>query len=124
MSGILPDSLPAGDPTALERLRGWGGEELVRKILAVFREQVPRRLQMAREGVRTGSAEPARSVAHALKSSSGQLGAMRMQALCQHIEEVAGTGLVEPIPPLLDTLDDEFTRYLGWLTEVHPGSAE
>ncbi|MGH7623533.1 MAG: Hpt domain-containing protein, partial [Gemmatimonadaceae bacterium] len=58
-----------------------------------------------------------RAMAHALKSSAGQMGAPRLQSLCEQIEN--------PEQPLdlaraLSELEQEFSRYCHWLTTAFP----
>ena len=103
------------DETALDRLRRFGGDKLVRSMSAVFLEHVPARLDAARGGLEARDPEPVRDALHALKSSAAQLGAQRMSALCAEGEAIARGGSLERIPELLDTLDAELAATREWL---------
>jgi HPt (histidine-containing phosphotransfer) domain-containing protein len=106
---------PAGDPAALARLRGWGGEALVRALGKTFVREAGRRIEAARAGAAAGDAEALRGAAHALRSSSGQLGAVSMQALCVRLEAEAARGEVGESRRLVGALEREFARYREWL---------
>lgn len=117
VAGPAPRKAPAaaGDRTALERIRGWGGDPLVRKLGRLFEAEAGRRIAAAREGARCGDAAELRRAAHALRSSSGQLGARGMQAVCEQIEVRAARGEVENAGALVGTLENELGRYREWL---------
>jgi len=53
-----------------------------------------------------------RSVAHMLKSSAGQMGALGMQKLCERLE---GPEHPASLSLLLADLDHELVRYVAWL---------
>lgn len=116
-----PHGAPEGaaapcDPRALARLRKWGGEKLVREMVQIFLAQVPERVTAARQGIGASDPVEIERAAHALKSSCGQLGAVRMQVLCATIESLAARGNLSPIPEMLDALENEFGRYLHWVS--------
>jgi HPt (histidine-containing phosphotransfer) domain-containing protein len=85
-------------------------------MVQLFLEQAPLRLAAARHGLEGGDARAVRDAVHALKSSSGQLGAPRMQALCARIEALASAGEIDTLPPLLEGLDEAFAHYRAWLS--------
>lgn len=105
------------DARAFDRLRRWGGEKLVREMVQLFVAQVPDRLAAARQGAREGDLSSVERAAHALRSSSAQLGAVRMQVLCALVEHSASQGDHESIPRSLGELEREFARYLECLPE-------
>lgn len=103
------------DPEAFARLRRWGGERLVRDMVALFLTQVPERLAAVRQALRQGDISEAERAAHALRSSSAQLGAVRMEVLCAQAERCAAQGDVGAIPASIDQLEREFVRFVEWL---------
>ncbi|HEX2093097.1 MAG TPA: Hpt domain-containing protein [Longimicrobiaceae bacterium] len=111
-----------GDPEAFVRLRKWGGERLVREMVRVFVAQVPERVAAVRQGLRRSEPAAVEGAAHALKSSSAQLGAPGMRALCAEIESLAARGDLSPVPALAEELEGEFSRYLEWLPTVVKGA--
>jgi HPt (histidine-containing phosphotransfer) domain-containing protein len=102
---------PVCDPEALDRLRKWGGEELVQELVALFRTEAAERVSALRAGLRSGAAPEVERAAHALRSSSGQVGAARMQALCVELESRAAGGDLTGVPELLSSLESELARY-------------
>jgi HPt (histidine-containing phosphotransfer) domain-containing protein len=80
------------DPAALERLRGWGGPPLVAKMIELFRELGPQRLQEVEVGLAAEDLNRVASVAHSFKSSAGNLGADHLRLLCAALEAAAEEG--------------------------------
>src|SRR5256885_15267287 len=94
---LTPDSDATTDHDALERLRRLGGAKLRREMIALFLAAVPERLQAARDGIRQGDAAVTERALHSLKSSSGQLGAIKMQQLSERGEQLARTGSLKDV---------------------------
>lgn len=112
---------PAGDPAALERLTRWGGDALRTQIVEMFLARAPDQIAAALDAARRGDAEGVRKVAHTLKSSAGQLGAVSMQRLCQDAERRAESGEAESLTTLLRALEAELGRYRAWLYDPAGG---
>jgi CheY-like chemotaxis protein/HPt (histidine-containing phosphotransfer) domain-containing protein len=89
--GLLrPAEVPPLDPARLESLRRLGemtGQPLAREIVDNFLSETPRRLERMREALARGDAEELAFVAHSLKGSSGQIGALRVAALSGELEQ-------------------------------------
>lgn len=105
------DSLPVSDDEALDRLRRWGGDKLVEQMVEIFLTQSPVRVTDARTAFENGSARELERAVHALRSSSAQLGAARIQALCEVIEPRAAGGDLAGLGELIASLEDEMKRY-------------
>jgi HPt (histidine-containing phosphotransfer) domain-containing protein len=101
---------PDLDDTALARLRRVGGEQLVRQMVALFLESTPQRLVVARTGEQQGDREAVTRAMHALKSSAGNVGALRLQDLASHLEHTGKDLTREAILGLLEELEATFTR--------------
>jgi HPt (histidine-containing phosphotransfer) domain-containing protein len=80
------------DDAALERLRGFGGEKLLGGMIELFVKNAPMKAADAREALECGDAAALRAALHALKSSSGQLGAVTVHQACVAGEELASRG--------------------------------
>ena len=117
----MTDEAPAGDPAALERLHRWGGDALQRQLVDMFLARVPEQLALARDAAARADAPGVKQVAHALKSSAGQLGAVSMQRLCQEAERRAGAGEGSSLVPLVHALEAELGRYRAWLYDPSGG---
>ncbi len=115
------DNEPPIDPAALERIHKIGGAKLVGKIIALFLENAPQRLEAARQGERSGDLAAVEQAVHSLKSSAGNVGATRLQELAATIEELAEKGEADPLPGLLVELEDALSGAVRCLAEHQKG---
>jgi len=106
----VPDSI--GDLDALKRLERFGGLKLRVELTTLFLEEAPSRVATARAAVAAGDVDAIRAMAHMLKSSAGQMGAVRVQFLCERLEAEA---LPSDLAGALSEIDDEIARYSEWL---------
>jgi HPt (histidine-containing phosphotransfer) domain-containing protein len=111
----MPPDIPDLDPSALRRLRRFGGEKLLAEMIALFADHAPARLVAARNAFSRGDSIGIKSALHALKSSAGQLGAARMHALCSTGERLARDGQLTRLEVLLNDLASELPRVQQWL---------
>jgi HPt (histidine-containing phosphotransfer) domain-containing protein len=86
---------PTGDAlaerrAALDRLRRFGGERLVRSMGAVFLAAMPERLDAARGALADGDFAGVAGAAHGLRASCAQFGAGDAARLGAALEEAAG----------------------------------
>lgn len=77
------------DGVALERLLSLGGEPFLRQMIDIVLPQVEARLEAARDGLAAGDLAAVRLAAHSLRSTAGNVGATRMMAAAQHLEDLA-----------------------------------
>jgi HPt (histidine-containing phosphotransfer) domain-containing protein len=106
----LPEN--TGDMDALKRLERFGGLKLRAELTTLFLQEAPERLSRARAAVAAGDAEAVRAMAHMLKSSAGQMGALRVQYLCERLEDPE---LPADLAGALSVIDEELARYSTWL---------
>jgi HPt (histidine-containing phosphotransfer) domain-containing protein len=109
------DAEPANDIASLERLRRFGGNTLLGKMVDIYLETAPQRVAAARAGLAVGDAEEVERALHSLKSSSAQLGAFPMQRLCERGEREARAGSLANAPAVLAAIDAELPGVLAWL---------
>src|SRR5437773_12402234 len=88
---MLADT-PILDDSAIARLRGFGGEKLLRGMIELFVKNAPMKAAEAREALDCGDAAALRAALHGLKSSAGQLGAATVHQACVSGEELASRG--------------------------------
>ena len=112
---------PATDFAALERLRRFGGGKLLREMIDLFLAAAPERIAAARLAMESHDTQGAELALHSLKSSSAQLGAMRMQRLSEHGERLAHNGTLVGVDRVVQDLDEEFARVQVWLITVRDG---
>ena len=106
------------DSAALDRLRRFGGGKLLRDMIALFLVAAPERLASARSALAADNVGGTELALHSLKSSSAQLGAMRMHHLCDQGEQRARDGSLVGVPALIDELEQEFARVREWLASA------
>ena len=104
------------DATALDRLQRIGGAGLARQMIALFLEQGAARIEAAAAGCGDGDAEGVERAAHALKSSAGNVGAVRLQQAAEDAERAAESGDVEALNALVDALSTEYSAAAAALT--------
>lgn len=107
--------LPSTDPAALERLQRFGGGKLLREMISLFMDAAPERISAARAGLNADDAHATEMALHSLKSSSAQLGALRMQRLSEQGEQIARTGSLEGVAALVSNLEAEYPAVQAWL---------
>jgi len=103
---------------ALALLYRVGGDKLVGEIIDVFSVSAPTHIATARAGAESGDSDAIRRALHALKSSAGQLGALRMQQRCEEGEALAFTGPSAELSQLVFGLDAEYSIAREHLSEV------
>jgi signal transduction histidine kinase/DNA-binding response OmpR family regulator/HPt (histidine-containing phosphotransfer) domain-containing protein len=87
-----PDAATSFDPEALQALRALqkpGRPDLVTRIIDLFVLDAPRLLGAMRDAIGASDAEGLRHAAHTLKSTSANVGALRLAASCGEIEQFA-----------------------------------
>ena len=105
------------DDKPLAMLRRVGREALAAKMIELFLASAPERASAIEAEHAGGDLATAGRAAHSLKPSAGQLGAMRLQEVCQQIEDAARAGDAPAVGLLLRDLHDELARAVQWLRE-------
>ncbi|MBL8398399.1 MAG: response regulator [Candidatus Accumulibacter sp.] len=108
------------NPRALEtirRLPGANGAALVGKVIAAFLDDTPNRLAQIRTAVDSGDADALRKAAHGMKSSSANVGAEVLAALCKELESIGRADTVAGAAELLSRADTELEKVIAALCE-------
>jgi HPt (histidine-containing phosphotransfer) domain-containing protein len=113
------DILPTTDDAALERLKRFGGVKLLGEMISLFLSTAPVRIDAARTAVEARDANEAEMAMHSLKSSSAQLGALRMQRLCEQGEADSRRGDIDAVAQLVHDLEAEFPNVRRWLESAN-----
>jgi HPt (histidine-containing phosphotransfer) domain-containing protein len=79
---------PLDERQLAELAEGMGGEDVLREILGLYREGLPRQLDRLRAAVKRGDAEEVRLAAHALRSGAAVLGACLLADTCAALERL------------------------------------
>ncbi len=109
------------DPAVLESLGDLdddGEESIVAELAGMFLENAFSRIETLQEAVEKGDANSVRETAHALKGSSGNMGAHKMHDLCTKLQEAGESGDLTETPAILEQLEAEFGRARPELTAL------
>ncbi len=118
------------DPTPLDAIRALeqpGTESLLETIINMFLDQSVELAGQIRSAVESGSPDGIREAAHSLKSSSANVGAMQVSALCYDLEVAGRDGSLDNVAALSDRLDvalREANSALGAIANTVPANAE
>jgi signal transduction histidine kinase/CheY-like chemotaxis protein len=103
------------DRQALGRIRALhrpGGPNLLAKVLGLYSSSSLALTDAIRTAAQSNDAESIRQAAHALKSSSANVGAMAFADLCKEVEVAAAQGKVDQARVLVDGLLAEHKKVL------------
>jgi HPt (histidine-containing phosphotransfer) domain-containing protein len=100
--------MSAVDTSVLAQLEALGGREFVDEMLATALEGIAGRIAEIHAAAEVGDVEGVARSAHALKSTAGAVGAIRLLASATAIEADAAAGWVDPGSPRISGLNDEF----------------
>lgn len=100
------------DWSVIEALREFSSPEmdLVRELVASFEVNVTQQLPELEQAVRQDDAVTAKFIAHRMRGMCGNIGARRMEFLCERIEQLAKGGVTSGAVELVDDLWAEFAR--------------
>ncbi len=102
---------------ALVRLHQLGGESLLRQMINLFLDNVPQRIENIRVGIRENNLQAVGRAAHSLKSTAGNVGAIKLQALAQEIERCAECQDNCRVATMLDILQAAFAQTAVYLKQ-------
>ncbi len=110
---------PTIDPLVFDGLRVLSDEDdpgFLSRIIGHFLADTPTRLTTLGAACRKGRAEDVQRIAHSLKGSASNLGALGLARMCDQVVLAARDGL-ETVPALLAELELEFQRVRGELEQ-------
>lgn len=85
---------------------------LVARVIRAFLDSTGQYAASLREATASGDAEGLSQAAHALKSSSAQVGALELSALCKKLEMAGRTNAIADACELVAPFDREFDAVL------------
>ncbi|MBI1865576.1 MAG: response regulator, partial [Nitrospirae bacterium] len=112
------------DPKAIEAIRalerggGPGSRGLLGRLLELYAESAPELLNRFRDAVGRGDGAEARTAVHTLKSSSANMGAMKLSALCGELESRVRSGFRGDEAERLAEIEAEYGRVERTLTAL------
>jgi HPt (histidine-containing phosphotransfer) domain-containing protein len=81
-------------------------------LVKTFRQDVPSRIDALRAAVSAGDVRDLANAAHAMKSSSGSVGAKRMLAMASSLEADARAGRMDGAEAAIEQIAAEFRRVI------------
>lgn len=108
-------SEPSDYAAQLQRLRKLGGEAFVQKMLVLFLQTAPPRVEAVRRAVEAGDWPGVEHAAHSLKSSAGNIGAERVRELADQMEQRADAGKTDGLAALAAELSEALDQAVGCL---------
>lgn len=107
--------LPDDAKPALDVLRSVGGDELLRAMLATFLQFADAQLAKLEASARAGQLEEAAGIAHSVKSSARQLGAMALGDACAAVELAGKGGDAAGVLTGVAAVSREYAIARGWM---------
>lgn len=101
---------PALNPAAIERLLKLGGEKFTREMIEIFGSYGEKKLAEARQARQAENLAALAAAAHPLKSSAGNVGALRVQELAAQVELSAHEQKGDLAGAQLDELERAFAE--------------
>lgn len=129
-SDAAANATAAGKQPTLDRsrldqlfaLQAATGKDFVGELIRLFHDDTPKRLATLREALAAGDRELVERMAHSLKGSSGNIGALALQARAYELEQRAADGLLEGGEELLTEIEAELSRVCEALAEARKDS--
>lgn len=105
-----------GELAALARLIQLGGQQFASDLAAIYLDDMPLRITTAQTALRAGNAATLAKAVHSMKSSSAQLGATDLAALCESVEDAAERGDIATAGTHFTALEAAYAAFAGWLS--------
>ena len=115
--------IPEDAKPALEMLRGVGGDEMLAMMMQTFLQFAEERLGKLVEESRDGDLDEVGGIAHSLKSSARQLGALAMGEACATTEAAAKGGEHAASASGVAAILHEYATAKPWLEAIATGSS-
>lgn len=103
------------DPAAIERLLKLGGPKFTLEMIDLFGSYGGKKVAEARSAQQSGNLAALADAAHPLKSSAGNVGAVRVQELAAQVESSAREQNAELAGAQLDELERAFAEARTYL---------
>ncbi len=106
----MPPGEPHVDPRVIENVLvlGSGGIDLLRKLVDLYLDDAPARVAAMRDGMARADAAAVGRAAHALKSSSANLGAAALAEMLRRLERRCHEGATSGAEALVAAIEEEF----------------
>ena len=105
------ESEPLLEQHVLDKIRALqqpGKPSILGKIIKLYLENSPGLITTLRESVEQGDGGALCEAAHSLKSSSANLGAIQLMAVCKELEDMGRDGRTDAAKELIGRIESEF----------------
>jgi two-component system sensor histidine kinase/response regulator len=113
-------AIPALEPSKIALLRQTSAG-LMGELIEIYATDTPQRVEALRDALTHGDAKALAASAHYLRSSSGNVGAMRVFDLCGKLEMIGRAGDMNGAAALVEELAVENERAIRELRELEVG---
>jgi HPt (histidine-containing phosphotransfer) domain-containing protein len=97
--------------------RMMGNEELARRIVGVFLEDVPLQLLALQQALATHDATASSRIAHSIRGAASNAGGESLVELARGIEQASNEGQFDQVSELVPQLEDRFVQLKPLLEE-------
>ena len=104
---------------SLRQLTSPGEADVLAEVLQMFLREVPPRIEFLRNALTAGNIQEVHRAAHSLKGSAGNIGALRLFAVCRQLDDrerpadpAATAALVRALDVEFDKVKEEILRLL------------
>ncbi len=101
----------------LEAIQARGGPNIVVKVISTYLEESSRLIAELQESEMKHDSVVLYKTAHALKSSSANVGAKNLSEMCKSLEMIGRSGSLEGITPLIRSIENEYQKATHELIE-------
>jgi signal transduction histidine kinase/CheY-like chemotaxis protein len=115
------DHAPGFDPTALERIRALdapGSTALITTVISHYFDETPKILHSLKGAVEGNNAPAIHKLAHSLKSSSANVGAIALSEFCKEMELAGRANTLESCPGIFIQIEREYQHASKILAEA------
>jgi two-component system cell cycle response regulator DivK len=105
-----------GEHAALARLIQLGGQQFASDLAAIYLDDMPLRIATAQTALHAGNVATLAKAAHSMKSSSAQLGATDLAALCESLEDAAERGDIATSRTHFTAIEAAYASFASWLS--------
>ena len=105
----------------LHELQEEGEPDILSELIELFLADIPPKLVVLREAAEADDAHSVERLAHSIKGSCGNMGAVEMEALCKELEEMGRSEDLAAAPARISLLEGAFGRVRAELVEELAG---
>ncbi len=108
----------------LRRLQLPDKPDIITSLITVYLEHSPSVVQGLRQAAETRQSEQLWQTAHSFKSSSANLGALRLARLCARLETMGREGQLQGTLEIVDALEKEYAQVAAFLKKMCRSAAQ